>query len=62
MQYVANKNITISKGSRIVKGQTVKAFRAITKMSEPIMEIVISEKETFHMQLSLLNKFFTEIK
>jgi len=62
MVYTANKNITISKGNKIVKGQTMNAFRTLSTLKEPIMQVIISENESFNMQLSLLNKYFTQIK
>jgi len=62
MRATANRNITISKGARIVKGQEVKVFRAISTTSVSLSEVVIGEGSSFTTPTSLVNRFFTITK
>ena len=62
MRATANRNITISKGARIVKGQEVKVFRAISTTSVSLSEVVIGEGSSFMTPTSLVNRFFTITK
>jgi len=60
MKAVANTNITISKGARILKGQEVTIFRAISPVpSVKLSEVIISEGNSFMTPTSLVNRFFT---
>jgi hypothetical protein len=58
MKATSNKNITISKGQRIVKGQEVNFFKVINTLGIDLVEVV-TEKGSFNIQMSLLNRFFT---
>ena len=58
MKATANKNINISKKQRIVKGQEVNFFRVINTLDINLVEVV-TEKGSFNIQMSLLNRFFT---
>ena len=62
MRATANRNITISKGARIVKGQEVKVYRHISMTSVPLCEVVLSDESSFVTPQSLVNRFFTTIK
>jgi len=59
MTATANRNISLSKGSRILKGQTVTIFRAISPVTEKLYEVIVSETESFFTPESHINKFFT---
>ena len=58
MKATANKNININKEQRILKGQEVTYYRVINTFGLELVE-VITEKGSFDIQVSLLNKFFT---
>ena len=58
MKAKANQNINISKEQRIIKGQEVNYFRLINNLDVKLVEVV-TEKGSFQIQESLLNRFFT---
>ena len=58
MTATAKRNININKKQRIVKGQEVTYYRVINTFGLELVE-VITEKGSFDIQVSLLNKFFT---
>jgi len=58
MKATANKNINISKEQRITKGQEVNFFNVINTLGINLVEVV-TEKGSFNIQMSLLNRFFT---
>ena len=62
MKAIANRNITISKGARIVKGQEVTIYRHISMTSVALCEVVLSDETSFVTPTSLVNRFFTTIK
>ena len=58
MTATAKRNININKKQRILKGQEVTYYRVINTFGLELVE-VITEKGSFDIQVSLLNKFFT---
>ena len=58
MTATAKRDININKKQRIVKGQEVTYYRVINTFGLELVE-VITEKGSFDIQVSLLNKFFT---
>ena len=58
MKATANQNINISKEQRIVKGQEVNFYNMINNLDVQLVEVV-TEKGSFQIQESLLNRFFT---
>ena len=58
MKATATRNINISKGQRIVKGQEVDFFRVINTLGLDLVEVV-TKRGSFNIQTSLLNRFFT---
>jgi hypothetical protein len=58
MKATANQSININKEQRIVKGQEVDFFRVINTLGVDLVEVV-TNKGSFNIQTSLLNRFFT---
>ena len=58
MKATAKQDINISKEQRIVKGQEVNFYNMINNLDVKLVEVV-TEKGSFHIQESLLNRFFT---
>tara|TARA_R110002126_G_scaffold233134_1_gene377415 strand:- start:15 stop:200 length:186 start_codon:yes stop_codon:yes gene_type:complete len=58
MKATANQSININKEQRIVKGQEVDFFRVINTLGVDLVEVV-TNKGSFNIQMSLLNRFFT---
>ena len=56
MTATAKRNININKKQRILKGQEVTYYRVINTFGLELVE-VITEKGSFDIQVSLLNKF-----
>ena len=59
MKAIAKRNITISKGARILKGQEVRIYRHISMTSVPLCEVVLSDESSFVTPESLVNRLFT---
>ena len=58
MKATANQSINIDKEQRIVKGQEVDFFKVINTLGVDLVEVV-TNKGSFNIQMSLLNRFFT---
>ena len=58
MKATANQSINIDKEQRIVKGQEVDFFKVINTLGIDLVEVV-TNKGSFNIQMSLLNRFFT---
>ena len=58
MKATANQSININKEQRVVKGQEVDFFKVINTLGIDLVEVV-TNKGSFNIQMSLLNRFFT---
>ena len=58
MTAVANRNIKISKGNRVVKGTVVKLFRTI--LDTNALEVVLPNGVSFFTTKNIIETYFTE--